>query len=325
MSANPFSPDGSTMLSLREKGHEAELIDTRTGKRVWGPIKADDPFYNRLVLPGGRLIVTGHEDGMIRQWDSSVSVEELASLRAVNNPVDWELHMSVSLDGRRLAALGDNGCVTAEIGNLSRSSHVPDVWPSNRMLEAIAMGQSTDPAYYCYGSHVEAYGLDDEMPLGGFELRGRSLVIQPSADMLMLSGTDSSVGFMEAIQPWASQQLYSLECIEGPPDVIKIWCELVCLATLDAGAQLLPLSEEEWDVLRSQLIEKIGGERVSPSIRQVADDPLYWIRCSADAAQADGRWDAAIGYLNRLCESEPENEKHRLRLAELQTREARSP
>jgi WD40 repeat protein/beta-lactamase regulating signal transducer with metallopeptidase domain len=104
-----FSPDGSLVaLPIMSA---IGIFDVRTGRRL----RHDDgtptgEFRSAAWTPSGKELVTSHGDGGIRLWDTGSGrlawYKDWATVLGEAGEADIPFHVSVSQDGRRIAAAG---------------------------------------------------------------------------------------------------------------------------------------------------------------------------------------------------------------------------
>jgi WD40 repeat protein len=100
-----YSPDGSLLASASSAfEHSVRIWDPPTG-RVVRRIGSYAPSRNSLAFaPGGRLLATADNDGMVKLWDVATG-RHLASL---DGHADWLGGVAFSPDGRTLVAAGND-------------------------------------------------------------------------------------------------------------------------------------------------------------------------------------------------------------------------
>ncbi len=105
--------------------------------------------------------------------------------------------------------------------------------------------------------------------------------------------------------------------------VVRLWAELVARSEYRGGEQPRPLDEPSWQERRRELERQIEGATVSESVRRIASDRLYWLRCELDLAQGElydaqptRRLKDAVEILTRLINSEPRQWRYLQRLGE---------
>jgi WD40 repeat protein/tRNA A-37 threonylcarbamoyl transferase component Bud32 len=100
-----FSPAGSTLAFVRERGGTAEVLDVARRSRITKlPVGSDWRFYHAIAFsPDGRTLATGGlEDPIVRVWD--VDTGEL--IRQLDQGSAGTKTLDFSPDGRTLAVSG---------------------------------------------------------------------------------------------------------------------------------------------------------------------------------------------------------------------------
>ncbi len=300
-----FQPNGRAILVQVGK-KEVQIFDTRTGTPIGQPIRSMAGIEGFVFSPNGRCILTCELDGKLQLRDAETG-------RAIGAPM---LHPEAP-NAAPLAIFSDDGRTI-----LSKANDTVHIWYLDS-LRSTTTEVAGDIWLSRSQSEFETGGLailESDMSSTSSileTLTGRSLnAFKNFGTCIAFDSHGSNCLRLASFPLHSGGDLWSLEPIEGAPESIRLWAELLAMSEMVDDETLHPLDESAWQNRREKLVELIGGVSDSGPVRRLANDPLYWLRFEADLARQAHRWGDAVGLLRRLTLAEPKQWRHYQRMGE---------
>jgi WD40 repeat protein len=255
-----FSPDGRTYLTGAETGN-ARLCDAATGQLIREFIHINKAIRGVAYSPDGRTILTGSDDRTAQLW-------EAATGRPLGKPMQHPAcvaSVAFSPDGKSVLT----GCHD----NLARIWDVATGEPTGKTFShrdwVLAAAFSPDGSLVLTGSKDgrarlwdRATGLPigppvqhDKEPITGLNWVP-TVTFNPNGRTLVTGGADRTARFRRVPQP-----------VEGKPERVGLWVEVITGLTLDADGIVHPLDAAGWQQRRQRLKELGGPPRQTEGAR----------------------------------------------------------
>jgi predicted Ser/Thr protein kinase/tetratricopeptide (TPR) repeat protein len=344
VSSGVFRPDGNAVVVLQNQGHDARLIDTRTGRFLSDPIHSQDGFGHIAFSPDSKTMVTSELNGnlQMRQANDGQPIGQTF----VHLPIsDVPPRPIFSRDGRMILTGGGRYIHLWD----SNSRHIK----KTLMLDDIGGDSIRSPVINIIDSNKSINSINDHMTITNYPdqqlfqsdgvapilFLNRRLLIRDTSSGRSLDGprTDREFGDLcqlFAFEPTGSNlllsstpafflnpllfdlDLWSLDAVKGEPKVVRLWSEVLTRSEMIDGEKPHPLPETPWEARREHLERLLGSAPRSDSLGIAANDRLYWLRCEADLAEQTHRWDDAVRLLTRLTLAQPNQWRYKRRLGD---------
>jgi WD40 repeat protein/DNA-directed RNA polymerase subunit RPC12/RpoP len=238
-----FSPDGALILT-GSRDHTARLWDAATGTPIGHPLQHQNIVYAVAFSPDGKTILTGCSDNSARLWDA-------ATLKPVGEPLKHRgivQGIAFSPDGGKVATAASDG--TARLWD-ARSGEPIGQALRHRVAGLFDVAFSPDGNSVVTASNAGAQLWDATSGIRIGRLmrhhnRVRAVAFSPDGEYILSGSDDTIAQFWKVPTP-----------VEGSPDRIALWVQVIAGMGLNADGSFLGLNANAWSERRTSLSDVI--------------------------------------------------------------------
>jgi WD40 repeat protein/serine/threonine protein kinase len=243
-----FSPDGTT-LATAAGDRTTRLWNVATRKPVAAPLPHDDPVEAIAFSPSGRLLATGG-----RRISSGVKLWDVRS----GEPFGPPLHRG---SGIHSVAFSPDGTLLATASN-DRTARLWDVATGKQHGPPLEHDKAVVTVAFHPQGAVVATGSEDHTARFWDVRTGQRLGPPLRHEERVALVAFSPTGRLLATGSWdATVRLWEQGTVEGSPDHIELWTQVITGMQLDAFGNPRRLAPAAWQERRLRL-EGLGGSPV---------------------------------------------------------------
>jgi len=210
-----FSPDGKWIVSFVARGDTVTVWDADSGAELR---KLNGPRYtlsiavnsagDRIAAGGHRVLPSGHEEGIIKVWNSVNGAELITFPMGLDV---WARHVVFSPDGKRIASCGGNRAVIQIWDALSGAEVLTLTGHRGTWLSSVTFSPD--------GEHIASGGEDqtvrvwnastgtEEAVFQGHQGPVRSVAFSPDGRRILSGGEDGTVKLWDVERPNAHESV----------------------------------------------------------------------------------------------------------------------
>jgi len=238
-----FSPDGALILT-GSWDHTARLWDAATGTPIGDPLQHQSIVYDAAFSPDGKTILTGCRDNIARLWDA-------ATLKPVGEPLKHRglvQGVAFSPDGGKVATAAQDG--TARLWD-ARSGKPIGQALRHRVagLFDVAFSPDGDSVVTASNAGAQLWDATSGIRIGRLmrhHNRVRAVAFSPDGKYVLSGSDDTIAQFWKVPTP-----------VEGSPDRIALWVQVLAGMGLNADGSFLGLNAKTWSERRESLTDLI--------------------------------------------------------------------